>query len=204
VARPLSRILKVAVIVAVVCAAGAVSASWWLPALGQALVYDDGPGPADIAVVLAGDGFGGRILAAADLVRRHYVPVVLVSGPSGNYGFYENDLAIPFAVKRGCPMEWFIGWPHWASSTYGEAHAVLPELRRRGVHRYLLVTSNHHTRRARYTFLKVQRELGIAMDLGVVAAPDKYFSPQNWWRKREGRKIFFFESTKTVASWLGL
>ena len=203
-ARPLFRILKAAFIVAVVCAATAASASWWLPALGQALVYDDGPGPADIAVVLGGDHYGLRILAGADLVRRHYVPAVLVSGPAGNYGFTEDELAIPFAVKRGCPAEWFIGWPHEARSTYGEAHAVLPELRRRGVHRYLLVTSNHHTRRARYTFLKVQRELGIIMDFRVVAAPDQHFSPHLWWREREARKIFLSESTKTVASWLGL
>jgi len=167
-------------------------------------VYDDGPGPADIAVVLAGDHYGLRILAGADLVRRHYVPAVLVSGPAGTYGFHENELAIPFAVKRGCPIEWFIGWPHEALSTYGEAHTVLPELRRRGVHRYLLVTSNYHTVRARRTFLKVQRELGLAMDFRVVAAPDQYFSPQAWWRDREARKIFFFESTKTVASWFGL
>ena len=68
---------------------------------------DEGAAHADIAVVLAGDYYGNRVLRAAELVKQGYVPNVLVSGPHMLYGFYECDLEIPFAVQRGYPESWF-------------------------------------------------------------------------------------------------
>ncbi len=59
-------------------------------------------------VVLAGDFSGNRILTAGDLVRRGFAPKALVSGPSGEYGLHETDLAIPFAVRHGYPESYFI------------------------------------------------------------------------------------------------
>ncbi len=58
--------------------------------------------------MLAGDGYGHRILRAAELVRQGLAPTVLVSGPEGLYGYYESELAIPFAVERGYPRSWFL------------------------------------------------------------------------------------------------
>ena len=81
------------------------------------LVRDEGPAHAEIAVVLAGDYYGNRILRAAELVKQGYVPNVLVSGPHMLYGFHECDLAIPFAVKRGYPESWFIRAPNETRST---------------------------------------------------------------------------------------
>src|SRR5436190_5405364 len=72
-----------------------------LGALGNYLVQAGPPQKADAALVLAGDGWGLRILTAAQLVRDGFVPKVLVSGPDGAYGNNECDLAIPFAVKHG-------------------------------------------------------------------------------------------------------
>ena len=72
----------------------------WLTALGNRLVREDGPAKADLAVVLAGDKYGNRILKGAELVSRGYVPAVLVSGP-GLYNTYECDMAIEFAVREG-------------------------------------------------------------------------------------------------------
>ena len=82
--------------------AGAIIAtsSFWLPAIGYALVRSDGPAKAEIAVVLGGDFYGRRILKGAELVREGYIPAVLVSGPPGFYGMHECDLAIPFAAER--------------------------------------------------------------------------------------------------------
>ena len=70
------------------------TAPWWLGASGRFLVKADGPAPADMVVVLAGDFSGNRILTAGDLVRRGLAPHALVSGPSGAYGMHESDLAI--------------------------------------------------------------------------------------------------------------
>ena len=70
-----------------------------LGALGAYLVQAVPPQKADAALVLAGDGWGNRILTAAQLARDGFFPKVLVSGPDGAYGNNECDLAIPFAVK---------------------------------------------------------------------------------------------------------
>jgi uncharacterized SAM-binding protein YcdF (DUF218 family) len=139
-------------------------------------------------------------LKAAELVREGYTPGVLVSGPSGAYGSYECDLAIGFAVRRGYPRDWFIGLPMEAYSTEEEAHVVLDDLRRRKLRRVLLVTSDYHTARA----ARIYRSLAPDLSFRVVAAPDRFFNAANWWRHRQGRKQFFFEWTKTIATVVGL
>lgn len=171
-----------------------------LGALGAYLVQADPPQKADAALVLAGDGWGHRILTAAQLVRDGYVPKVLVSGPDGAYGNRECDLAIPFAVKHGYPESYFVHVEHTGRSTLAEAQAVLTEIRRMGLKRITVVTSNFHTHRAGRIFRKLAPDLTIS----VVAAPDESFTPDGWWHSREGQKTFLTEWEKTVANWIGL
>jgi uncharacterized SAM-binding protein YcdF (DUF218 family) len=184
--------------------AAILSRSLWLPALGYALVHNDGPAKADMAVVLAGDALGHRIEKAAELVREGYVPAALISGPAGYYGLHESDFAIAYAVRRGFPAEWFIALPHSALSTGEEAPVVLAELRRRNVRSFLLVTSDFHTARARRIFLAAERAIGGGPAMRTVAAPDEFFRPDSWWRSRQGQKTVFFEWSKTVATALGI
>lgn len=167
--------------------------------MGGFLVRSDPPQKADIAFVLAGDSWGHRVITAAELVRRGYTSQVLVSGPSGNYGLHECELAIPFAVRTGYPESYFLHFENDARSTRDERQAALEEFRRRGVHSLLLVTSNFHTRRAGQIFRSAAPDLKIT----VVAAPDEFFEPGAWWTNREGRKIFVIEWLKTVAEWIG-
>jgi uncharacterized SAM-binding protein YcdF (DUF218 family) len=175
----------------------------WLRALGHALVRDDGPAKADIAVVLAGDFYGHRIEKAAALVREGYVPVVLVDGPQGVYGTHESALAIQYIMAKGAPGGWFLDFPIEANSTQEEAALVLPELRRRNVHSYLLVTSDYHSARAGRVFRAQQRSMGYDASMRVVIARDEHFAPDTWWHTREGRKTAFMEWAKTAASALG-
>src|SRR5579885_2456211 len=137
---------------------------WWLTALGRGLVRSEEPVRADVAVVLGGDYCGQRILTASELVRAGYVPRVLVSGPMGFYGHFECDLAVAFAVRFGYPVQWYIRFPNAATSTSDEARLIVPELRRRGVRRFLLVTSNFHTARAARLF----RRAGSDLEMRVV------------------------------------
>jgi uncharacterized SAM-binding protein YcdF (DUF218 family) len=171
-----------------------------LGALGGYLVRAGAPEKADIALVLAGDFLGNRIVKAASLVRDGYAPKVMVSGPPGVYGFFESDLAIPFAVKSGYPDSYFLNFKNQARSTMEEAQAAVPELRRIGARRVLLVTSNFHTRRSGRIF----RAAAPDMTFFVVAADDPNFAPDRWWKNREGRKTFVIEWMKTVAEWVGL
>jgi len=168
-------------------------------ALGAFLVRAAEPRKADVAVILAGDWRGLRILRGGELVKAGYVPVALVDGPLAHYGQYESDLAVAFAVRHGYPESAFLRFPIHATSTDEEARLVVAELRRRGWKRFLLVTSDYHTRRASRIFRKYIGDLQMT----VVAAPDASFTVDGWWKSREGRKAFAFEWMKTVTEPLG-
>jgi uncharacterized SAM-binding protein YcdF (DUF218 family) len=176
----------------------------WLPWFGYALIHEDGAGKAEIAVVLAGDFNGHRILKAGELVRAGYVPAALVSGPAGMYGVHECDLAIPFAVRHGYPAEYFIPFRNPAMSTREEARDVLAELRRRNIRSFLLLTSDYHTARSRRIYLATEREQGGGPDFRTVSSPDQYFRADSWWHTRESQKTVFFEWCKTFATAAGL
>ena len=176
------------------------TARLWLAFLGGFLVKADGSAPADLIVVLAGDFSGNRIMTAGDLVRRGLAPQALVSGPADIYGFYESDLAIPFAKRHGYPESYFVALPNDTRSTVSEADVVLAELRRRKAHRIDIVTSNYHTRRAG----NIYRSKAKDMEVHMVSAPDKFFEPDSWWKNRDARKTFAIEWLKTFATWLGM
>jgi len=197
-------IVKLLIAVVVLAAMVYFSAGLWLPAMGRALVYDDGPGKADIAVVLAGDVLGFRVTGAAELVRNGYVPAAIISGPPSLYGINEADAAIQYLVRQGYPQESFIALKHEANSTRDEAIVVLDELQRRGVRSFVLVTSNFHTRRARRIFLETERQRGGGPQIRMLATPDRDYDPTAWWRSRQGRKVAFLEWTKTVTSLFGI
>ena len=193
-----ARILVLAVLAVVVLAL--IFHNAFLTALGAYLVKAGPPEKADIALVLAGDGEGNRILKAAQLARQGYVSKVLVSGPSGIYGHYECDLAIPFAVKAGYPESYFVHLENDARSTQEEARDAIARLRQLGVHSVLLVTSDYHTRRAGKIFRSAAPDLRFI----VVAAPDVSFTPGGWWHNRQGEKIAFTEWLKTVTEPFGI
>jgi uncharacterized SAM-binding protein YcdF (DUF218 family) len=169
--------------------------------MGQLLIHNDGPAKADIGVVLAGDDFGFRVVKSAELVRDGYIPAVLVSGPP-YFHIHESDVAIAYAVSKGFPAGWFIPFPNDARSTREEAAVILPELQRRGIRRFLLVTSDYHTARAGRIY-RAQLPSHGNLQMQVVAAPDAYFRANSWWRDRDAQKIVFFEWSKTVATALG-
>jgi uncharacterized SAM-binding protein YcdF (DUF218 family) len=151
-------------------------------------------------VVLAGDFSGNRILTAGDLVRRGFAPKALISGTSGEYGVHESDLAIPFAVRHGYPESYFVAFPNDGKSTREESSDVLAELNKRHAHRIVIVTSDYHTRRAG----NIYRVTAPDLEIHMVAAPDLYFTPDGWWKNREGRKTFLLEWMKTVSNWVGM
>jgi uncharacterized SAM-binding protein YcdF (DUF218 family) len=192
--------LRGALTVAAIVIAAAILHNALFGAVGAYLVKSVPPEKADVALVLAGDFFGNRILKGGDLVRQGYVPRVLVSGPSGSYGMHECEPAIAFAVRAGYPVEYFVHVEHNARSTEEEAVPTIAAIRQSGAHRVLLVTSDYHTRRSGNVFRRAAPDLEFL----VVAAPDVDFSPQGWWHTRQGRKVALYEWMKTVADWLGI
>jgi len=167
---------------------------------GRELVDSEAPQKADIVAVIGGDYKGNRITKAAELVRQGYAPRVLVSGAGSQYGHFESDLAIAYAVEKGYPREIFVALQYPSLSTADEARAVAARMRQMGVHKYLLVTSDFHTARATRVFRREAPDL----EVHPVAAPDPDWNNGRWWVTREGRKTWFFETVKTVAERLGI
>ncbi len=149
-------------------------------------------------VVLGGDTFGTRILKAAELAESGYAPYVLVSGPHALLG-HESDTTIEYARRKGYPVSLFRPLPHELNSTRSEGELIDNYLRSQKVGKILLVTSNYHTARA----ARLLRKYSPGLDVIAVAAADPAFTPEGWWKTREGQKIFFYESVKTIAAALG-
>jgi uncharacterized SAM-binding protein YcdF (DUF218 family) len=168
-------------------------------ALGNFLVNAGPPQRAEIVVVIGGDYLGNRIVTGADLVRQGYAPAVLASG-STFYGKFESDIAIDYVIGKGYPREAFRSLHYAALSTTDEAIAVVAELRRLHIHKFLLVTSPSHTARATRVFMREGKEL----EVHTVSAPDPYWIKGEWWKTREGRKMWFFETAKTFADFFGV
>jgi uncharacterized SAM-binding protein YcdF (DUF218 family) len=187
--------------IAVLCMGGAVYAfsDPILYGLGAILVNGEKPQKADIVVVIGGDYKGNRITKGAELVREGYAPKVLASGSGGMYGMFESDLEIGYAVGRGYPRDSFISVQFPALSTVDEARIVIAKMRQLGVHKYLLVTSDYHTARAGRVFRRQGRDL----EEHTIAAPDPAWNNGRWWTSREGRKLWLYETLKTMTDPLG-
>jgi uncharacterized SAM-binding protein YcdF (DUF218 family) len=169
--------------------------------LGALLDSSEPPQKADMIVVIGGDLRGNRILKAAELVREGYGPKVLVSGQDAMFGRHESDMAIDFAVEHNYPRDEFIPLRYPALSTVDEAAADIRQLRELGVHKYILVTSPYHTARAARIFRREGRREGAGLEVHTVSAPEPYWQNGEWWKSREGRKLWLLEFVKTMADW---
>ena len=172
-----------------------------LTAAGNFLVEDDGPRKADAIVVLGGDRYGNRTLKGGELAKAGYAPVVYVSGPPRLMG-YESSDEVAYVEGNGYPAAMFqeARLPGEAESTRTEAQFLGKYLAARGIKSILLVTSNFHTKRA----AKLWRQENPTLPMTVVASSDPYFTPNGWWKTREGKKTFAYEWAKTISVMFGI
>ncbi|MCG8651237.1 MAG: YdcF family protein [Pirellulales bacterium] len=170
----------------------------WLSRLGNYLVETDALAPADVIVVLAGDGSGRRLREALRLKRAGYAPLVVVDGAVAYYGVRECDLALEFARAAG-ETEAVENLCMKANSTLEESRIVDAELRRRGLNEAIVVTSDYHTRRAKAIFGQLEDS---PIEYRFASSATRDFDPDGWWRTRQGRKVTGVEWLKTVHSWL--
>jgi uncharacterized SAM-binding protein YcdF (DUF218 family) len=167
---------------------------------GSFWIVDEGPVAADAIVILGDDNYNGdRATRAAELLKAGWAPRVVASGrylrPYASIAeLEERDL-----TDRGVPVTAVVRFAHRAENTHDEALAISQLISSRGWKRIILVTSNFHTRRARYI---CERTFPPSTVLRVVAARDSDYDPDNWWRTRLGMKIFAREAVgMLVAIW---
>jgi uncharacterized SAM-binding protein YcdF (DUF218 family) len=158
---------------------------------GDFWVVDDAPAVSDAIVVLGDDNYDGdRAARAAELFKAGWAPRVVASGRylrryASIAELEEHDLS-----DRGVPASAIVRLAHRAENTRDEAVVISRLASSRGWKRILLVTSNYHTRRSRYI---AARTFPPGTVLRVVPARDSEFDPDNWWRTRQGLKIFAHE-----------
>ena len=165
---------------------------WW--------VVSDPLQHADVIVVLGDDDYAGdRAAHAAELFQAGWAPQVVASGRMLRPYAGVADLIARDLQAKGVPAAAVVTFAHHADSTRSEAEALRDLVAQRHWHRILLVTSNYHTRRARYIFRKV---FPSDVPIMVSSAPDSGYDPNSWWRNRSGLKAFFSESVSyCYAMW---
>ncbi len=146
--------------------------------VGQWLVVNQSPKPADAIVVLGG-GPINRIARAVELFECGYAPILLVSGGSP----YTDDRSqaqemLEEAMRRGVPRSRILLEQH-STTTLQNAEDTLATVLGHPFHSLLVVSSNYHMRRVALLFGRVYRP--YAIELTYVAASDPWFQPDHWW-----------------------
>jgi uncharacterized SAM-binding protein YcdF (DUF218 family) len=167
---------------------------------GSFWVVEDQLEHADAIIVIGDDNLAGdRASKAAALFRAGWAPQVVASGRMLRPYAGVAELIARDLESQGVPSAAVVRFAHYASNTREEAEALRGLVTERGWRRILLVTSNYHTRRARYIFRHV---FPAALAIAVIPAQDSQFDPGSWWQSPNGRKLLFLETVGyLVALW---
>ena len=162
-----------------------------LRTFGELWVVDEALQPADAIVLLSGDNYhADRAARAAALYHDRWAPRIIASGGYVRPYASHVDLARRDLAERAVPAEGVVPYFNLAGNTREEAYAVRQLLRERKWTRVIVVTSNYHTRRARYIWT---RAADPATQVRFVAAPDAEFDPRTWWQSRHSVKLLAIE-----------
>lgn len=155
------------------------------------LVIRDQLEPADIIFVLNGDTTVRPALAAS-LFRQGLAPKVVMARAEDSQavqlGAYPNvtDSNLIALKKLGIPEAQIeeLRPPHGVTSTYEEAQALHTYSRRHHLAKVIVVTSELHTRRTRFTMRTVFSSSAVQVMMAPV--PDRKYGAINWWKLEDG------------------
>ena len=167
---------------------------------GESWIVEDSLEHSDAIIILSDDNFyADRATRASQVFREGLAPLVVASGRrlrprAGIAELMEHDL-----IERGVPKDKILRVPHDADNTREEAEVLAQLAAQRKWKSVIVVTSNYHTRRARYIFEKLFPPGAI---IRVTGARDGDFDPERWWEKRISIKKFAREMAgMVVAMW---
>jgi uncharacterized SAM-binding protein YcdF (DUF218 family) len=162
-----------------------------LTAIGNFLVVRDKLEPADIIFLLNGDPTV-RPGHAAELFRQGMARKVVIARAEDSegvqFGAYPNvtDTNIIMLKRLGVPESSIVELrpPNGVKHTKDEADALRGYARENAVHSVIIVTSDLHSRRARFIFKKVLSGSPIRVMLAPI--PDRNYGADDWWKQEEG------------------
>ena len=186
----------------------AVLAALWLwrapllTAMGRYLDVSEPPAAADFVMVLGGDHDYRPVVAAAlykaGLAHQVLVPAVH-RGPDilADLSPPEEEVIRRVLTARGVPERDILILDGQADSTEDEATALARFLDDHPGVSVTVVTTDYHTRRARWIF---ERRCGPrASALRFVSAPAHGFDASDWWRSEAGFTTYLNEYAKLAV-----
>lgn len=168
--------------------------------VGEGWVVEDTLEHSDAILVLSDDNFyADRATRASQVYRQGLAPIVVASGRrlrpyAGIAELMEHDL-----IERGVPKDKILRVANDSDNTREEAKTLAQVAKQKKWRSVIVVTSNYHTRRARYIFSHIfPKDIKIK----ITGAHDDDFDPESWWEKRISIKKLVREMAgMVVAIW---
>jgi len=176
-----------------------------LTTMGRYLDVSAPPTAADFVMVLGGDHNYRPVVAAAlykaGLAHQVLVPTVH-QGPDvlADLSPPEEEVIRGVLTARGVPERDILLLNSDVDSTEDEATALARFLNDRPGISVTVVTTDYHTRRARWIF---ERRCGArASALHFASAPANGFDASDWWRSERGFTTYLNEYAKLAVYWV--
>lgn len=175
---------------------------------GDLLVAPDPlPAHADVLIVLTGSigGEQARREEAMRFLRKGLADKLVLSAPRVTFlgewvpNLMRRYLTHTYGIEQAGRVVLCL---HNADSTLEEAQALRPCLEQHGWRMLIVVTSDYHTRRARYIWRGVFQGAHPPVQIFVHGVPDGDFEPRGWWRTRRHAKTFALETGKLIWTYL--
>ncbi|HEY1422036.1 MAG TPA: YdcF family protein [Candidatus Acidoferrum sp.] len=167
--------------------------------IGESLIVEDPLEKSDAIIILSDDNFyADRATRAAELFRQGLAPMVVASGIrlrpyAGIAELMTHDL-----IERGVPKQDVVTFPQDADNTREEAELLEKLVQSKNWKSVIVVTSNYHTRRARYIFRKVFAD---TFTIRIASARDGDYDPDHWYEHRKSIKRFTHEVAGFFLAW---
>jgi uncharacterized SAM-binding protein YcdF (DUF218 family) len=179
--------------------------------VGRALVVEDALAASDAVVVVAG-GIPTREATAAELYRRGWAPLIVLSNNftpdrvrelialGARRLDYQGESRLVLE-KHGVPGGAIVALPVPVKTTEAELKVVAEAAQARGWRRVILVTSPQHSRRVKLVWT---REAAGRVEGLVALAHDDDFPREGWWWKRRDAEAVLHEYLGLAAIYLGV
>lgn len=159
----------------------------------------ESPEESDVIIVLGGELNGERTRQGAELYRQGIAPKLMLSdGTMMSWRTAAIEEMYDLAVLQGVdPAD--ILKEEKSRSTYENAIYTKELMLELGMTSALVVTSDWHAQRSRYTFDKVYEGSGIR--LAYCGTPDARSDFDQWWKDGEKQQVVLTEWAKRIVYW---
>jgi uncharacterized SAM-binding protein YcdF (DUF218 family) len=178
---------------------------YWLPEVAEYLIVQDELVPADVIVIISGNG--SRYQYGVKLFNDGYAKYILF-----NYNKEDvfNVVGVKFdpeaeiknlAISNGIPLSRILTESRCAS-TYEDMLYAKENIIKKQFKSAIIVSSNYHMRRVYSTVKKVFKENNIKIIFAPVPANMNGINPDGWWTREYDLVNVFEEYVKLVFYWL--